>query len=222
MKATLNHNSNLITHVWDLCTEAYSRCGIRLSFPKGTPPEKTYQWRYIIGLVKKFEEWQFDEHLMRRFIEIIASYSKQINMSHKGLAIFHQKNILEVCYKKLLDENSVGEDRLSIIREAHNWLLARSAGGDVVKYLLYRGDLDAYCNLTIAFKSNKLPDYYLALSKYCMAAIMNLSSTHSSERSQLPSYYKLFEIRENFAKDRDLYNSARTILQFEGSGVHQR
>ncbi len=75
-------DSNRIKEVWLWCTEAYLRCGRKLSLPEGTDPAKTYQWRYVAAIAKKFEEWDLSDEAAQKFIGIAAQTAKQVIASN--------------------------------------------------------------------------------------------------------------------------------------------
>lgn len=201
-----------ILRVWGWCSDAYLQYGYRLTFPAKTDPVKTYQWRYTSALVKKFDEWNFDDETAQRFIDIAANYAKEINAVRKGLAIFHQGNILSVCYERLKGDQSQSSQVLESLSHIHNWLATKIGDKDPVECLLQRADM-SFCNLTKWYQASRISALYLACSKKCNRALIRLNQISAEERQLFPSTPKLYLLRHDFLRDRNNIISAKSVLQ---------
>ena len=206
---TTTIDTELNSQLWDWCTEAYLRNGIKLSFPKNTDYKKTYQWRYITSLASKIREWNLDEAATRQFVDIAINYAKTAGVLHKGLSVFHQSNMLQVCYDKLTEMNETSQTAVQMLGETHKWLLSRS-DGNLFDTLLYRARPTAFCNLTMWHQASKISKLYIAVSRTCARVLSNI--TGDAERGQLPSQVDLYNIRTSFATNIDNIRQTRRIL----------
>lgn len=191
-------SSDQIHEIWSLCSDAYLRHGRRLSFPKGTEPTKTYQWRYVTAIAKKFAEWDFDEPTAKRFLDIAINHSKQSGTIQKGMAIFLQSNILEICYNKLKAETTTDSKVIDSLVAIRKWLQQKAGSENLLSVLLDRRDSDSFCNLAIWFQASKISPLYLSLSKTCAQALARLNRDCPDERQLLPKQTKLYIIRDEF------------------------
>jgi len=196
--------------LWDYCRLAYSKYGIKLSFPANTDPTKTYQWRYLQALDKKCTDWGFNDDLIQTFIDIVASYAKSKGILCKGLAVFHQSNVLQICYNELQAREKADIQRGDVITAAHNWFLQQTAGSDPVKLMMRRARPEAYCNLTIWYKASKLPILYLSLCQPCCKAIRLLQGQMDEE--MLPSSVELYKVRYTYYNTDINLQHAQNIL----------
>jgi len=200
----------IIWKVWEWCSEAYIRYGRKLTFPANTDPIKTYQWRYVKSIAKKFDEWEFDEPTSRRFIDIAIERSKMLGIMHKGLAALHQGNLLDICYKILQEESSGNDQLIDSLVDSRKWVVGRVNGSDTIEILLDKSNPDAFCNLVKWHQASKLSELYLSLSKSCGRAIKKLENTN--ERKLLPSMARLYKIRNNFYQDVSNQKRSKEIL----------
>ena len=192
-------NEDTIQTVWDWCSDAYLRNGKRLSFPSNTDRKKTYQWRYARAIACKFAQWKFDNPTARKFIDIAVGHAKSIGVLHKGLAVLHQSNMMDVCYKKLQQQSEKNGQDLIVLTNMKKWF-DRTIGGDV-KVLLHRSAPGAFTNLTMWYKARRLSPLFLALSKSCTYALAKLHEQDPVERKMLPSLSKLFMLRSQVVDD---------------------
>lgn len=209
---TCDTTTDQVWKVWNWCSDSYLRHGIRLAFPKHTKPEKTYQWRYCRALVAKFGEWDFDDDTAVRFIDIAVKHAKNIGMLRKGLAIFHQSNMLHVVHDMLHAESMLYVQSLDTIGATHKWLRQQIGDGQPCEMLLRRSKAGALCNLAIWYHANKIPALYIALSKSCYRALATLEKQGMDERDQLPKATDLYRLRSDFVQDINNLKQARCIL----------
>ena len=201
---------NAIWQVWEWCSEAYIRYGRKLTFPANTDPIKTYQWRYVKSITKKFDEWEFDEPMARRFIDIAIERSKVLGIMHKGLAALHQGNLLDICHKILQEESSGNDQLIDSLADSKKWVIDRTSGDNTISILLDKSNPDAFCNLVKWYQASKLSELYLSLSKSCGRTIEKLENT--DERDLLPSATRLYKIRNHFYQDVSNQKRSKEIL----------
>lgn len=206
-------DSDRIEMIWSWCSDAYLQHGRRLSFPKGTDPTKTYQWRYVTAIAKKFAEWDFDEQTARRFLDIAVRHSKQTGTMQKGLAVFFQGNILDICYEKLQAESNSNSQTLDTLRHIRAWLQRKVGTRSLLDTLLDRDDPDGFCNLSVWVHASRISPLFLALSKSCAQALARLNLDYAEERGLLPKQTTLYILRDEFLRgDVENLTQAREIF----------
>jgi hypothetical protein len=201
--------------VWNWCCAVYSKHGRRLTFPAGTVPSNTYQWRYITAIARKFSEWNFDEATAQRFIDIAVQHSKAAGTMHKGLAALHQGNLLQLCYDKLLSESNQSNDKFEMLRRMHRWVLDRADGRELVAFMLKRETPRAPVNLAAWYCASKIDALYVALAAPCKQAISKLEISNSSDRALLPKRTELYLLRNDFMQDAENARQLKTAFAQE-------
>jgi len=201
-----------IQAVWDWCSEAYLRHGKRLTFPANTDRKKTYQWRYARAIANKFQQWDFDDQTARKFIDIAVNYAKQKGSLHKGLAVLHQSNMLDVCYKKLQEQSDKNGQELDVLASTKKWF-DQVTDGNTINILLHRADPRSFSNLTIWYRANRLSPLFLALSHSCTSALTRLQKDNPDERTMLPTAARLFSLRSKIVQDLNTFKQARRIFK---------
>lgn len=201
-----------VLNVWSWCSDAYLRHGRKLSLPAGTDPAKTYQWRYITAIARKFEEWELTDDAAQKFIDIAVRIAKEKGLLNKGLSVLHQANMLSLCYDRLLVESDTNAQNLDSLRHVRGWLLNKCDGRDLLETLLQRANYDGHCNLTLWYKATRISTLYLALSRACNRALARLNRDTPDERSYLPQATELWLIRDSFLKDDGNVSQARIIF----------
>jgi hypothetical protein len=207
---TLHITDEKVLETWNLCTEAYVRHGRKLEFPKHTIASKTYQWRYARSLAAKFDEWRFDQDTAKKFIDIALKHAKKSGTLHKGLAAFHQGNLLQICYDAVLREEQVGNQSLATLTAMKEWLDQQIQGQPIV--LLSRRTPRAFCNLVQWYQASRISPLFLALSRVCGRAMAKLGELDPVERTALPSVTELYRIRSEFLSDKGMSKQARVIF----------
>jgi len=198
--------------VWLWCQDAYAKHGCRLRFPKDTNPQKTYQWRYAARLAEKLEEWDFDEQTSKAFIELAVGYVKEHKLLRKGLSVFFQTNILQVCYDRIDDYCRGSVDKITVLERSRDFVDAKLHNRSRCNLLLDRSRLDEYANIVEWFESHKIGTLYLALSKSCASALAKLAESAPEQRGLLPSSADLFCLRSEIVNDDVERQKAEEIL----------
>lgn len=210
---TLNTSEERIWEIWDLCVSAYLQYGRKLSFPKHTDPHKTYQWRYIKALVAKIDEWEFDEETTKSFLNIAVRHTKERGLLNKGLAAFHQSNMLQICYDELQKSEDNNNQSISSLKLIRRWMDNTIGDQKPVPLMLKRRDPDAFCNIVLWYQASKLSPLYLSLSRSCGKAIAKLAKIDPHERLMLPKSTELYRIRTRFLADQTNKQQAQQILE---------
>lgn len=219
--------SNLITNsrvqqVYQWCSEIYSSNGHILRFPKNTNPCDTYQWRYLRSLASKFDELDLSDEDCRKFIEIIIKYAKNNGLTSKGLAIFQQSNIIDVCYDSLVKMQNNSECTLSSLSSMKTWLDSKISDNDPVRVLTDRKNINGLCNITTWYESSKISDLFFALSRCCGRAYSRLNEMNSADCDFLPNQSKCYIIRAKVTQDSNFVQRAKQIFGNDWRNVCQR
>lgn len=197
---------------WKWCQEAFAINGMKLVFPKNTNPQKTYQWRYVTRLACKIDEWGLDKPTAKAFINIAVGYFKEKNLLHKGLSIFLQDNMMDICYDRMQKHSAKTNDRIIRLKAIHKFITSKYNNKSPISVLLNRESFDGPRNIVRWYKSNGINDMYLAMSMVCTEALSKLTITAPDERDSLPSESELYCLANNFLKDDDFRSRAKTIL----------
>lgn len=201
--------------VYSICQEEFIKYGYRVKFPANTDPHKTYQWRYLEKLCKNLEQWDFDEGTARVFINSVAEYAKSKKLLHKGLSIFHQSNVLQICYNKVTKIQDNRTQRLETIQSIHNKLHVRCGSRPPLKVLSERGGLGCDYNIVKWYLNGDLNDLYLSVSEPCLKAITIVAQKDNEQRRMLPQDSKIFGIWVAVSEDYDFKRELKAILGSE-------
>jgi hypothetical protein len=197
---------------WKWCQEAFAENGIKLTFPKNTNPQKTYQWRYITKLTQRIDEWELDRATAKAFIYFSVSYMKEKKLLHKGLSVFFQGNMADVCYDRMQKQLTNADHNLERIRNAHTFVMSRCNNKSAVALFLNRESFGKLRNIVRWYKSGDITDAYLATSLACTEALSKLSVIAPNERDLLPTESELYCVAIRLTKDGDFRPKAKAIL----------
>lgn len=167
--------------------------------PPNTDFKKTYSWRYVASISKKFIEWELDEDLCKRFLRLALSKSSTMKLRAKGLAILHQSNILQETYDELVKDIRHYDQQLEIFKKSHEWLNKFAADGDKYKALIKRQSIASLPAMVQWYQAQKLSAPYIAYSVQCSKAYVHLAA-NKSYKSMLPSPSDLYKLRYELPK----------------------
>lgn len=193
--------------VWELCHDIYMNHGVKLSLPANTDRTRTYQWRYVTLLASKFDGWGFGHEMAERFLEIVVVYAKKRKLSNKGLSVFCQSNVLDVCLKTLKTELEIGDGEVYGLVRSHEWL---NGTGATVQDLVKCERYGAHTNLVKWYRAGKITDLFLSLSRTAGKAIRRLPE---DEREHLPTSVRLYLMRDHFLMQPENRKRALAILK---------
>lgn len=212
VKTTIDEFDDRTMKIWDWCSSYYLRYGRRLSFPKNTDIRKTYQWRYVTAISKKFMEWDFDNETSMKVLQLAISHSHNAGTLQKGLTAILQNNIIDICLKELKIESDSDSRLIGSLKSMNSWFSRKLGDKDYFRMLLEREDEDALCNFTNWYQSSLLSPLYISLSKSCMAALSVLTGNYEMERELLPTNACLYLLRSEFTLNKNNVSSARDIF----------
>ena len=191
-------------YVW--CQDAFSAVGRRLQFPKGTDQRKTYQWRYLNNLALKVASFGFDDAAAKFFIQVIAEYAKDHRLLDKGLAIFCQSNILDICRKQLDVRQKALEQQLQRLQFVVDWMHT----SDGRRQMTFRANPDASPNLVEWYRSGHVNNIFIAFSKSASAAYSELRPKYSES---LPTQQDIYLLRMRLSENLDFMRKAKALLR---------
>ena len=210
---------DMTMRTWKWCQTAFALRGRKLTFPKHTDPRKTYQWRYAARLARQIEEWDFDDETAKAFIGSAVDYVNEKRLLHKGLSVFFQSNMLDICYERMQKHAFKVASRIEQLRSARDFVVTRYAGRPLVGVLLSRDSFDKFRNVVQWFETGRINILYLALSIGCTSALAKLAIIAADERSLLPAESELYCLAIDFVKDEELQSQAKTILGNDWRGL---
>jgi hypothetical protein len=197
---------------WKWCQEAFAQHGIKLTFPKNTNPQKTYQWRYVTKLACKLDEWGLDRATAKAFINFTVGYVKEKKLLHKGMSVFFQDNMMDVCYSRMRKHSSSACSKIVRFQKVHEFITTKCHSRSKTATLLNRESFDKMRNIVIWYKTGDITSQYLALSAACTEALSKLAIVAPDERSLLPTESELYCLAVNLMKDGDFRSKAKAIL----------
>ena len=197
---------------WKWCQEAFALHGVRLAFPKNTNPQKTYQWRYVTKLAHRIDEWGLDRSTAKAFINFAVGYVKEKKLLHKGMSVFFQNNMIDICYDRM-KKHSIGTcSRIQRLNEAHKFITTRCNNHPTVGVLLSREAFDKLRNIVRWYQSGDITSVYLAISVACTTALSKLAIVAPNERNLLPLESELYCLAIELSKDDNFRTQVRIIL----------
>ena len=177
-----------IIQVYGWCKDAFRQHNRTLTFPKNTDPKKTYNWRYITSLAAKIDDLKLDDLTAQYLILSVADYANEMKLFNKGLSIYFQSNVIEICLNKLNKEDSANKKLIGSIRDSYCWLKEKIAK-DGTNILNIKQNLDANPNIVRWHRDGFITTDILSLSKMCQRALSKLSNNH---RILLPKDTELY------------------------------
>lgn len=155
-----------------------------IRFPQNTPPEKTYKWRYLTAFVCKIDEWEITDDVAFDIIDEMVRIAVRRGMIKKGLALLHaDKLLIEAC-----DNAKVAQETHASEMERFKQDYELVSNGD----LMHKDNPKSLPNIVKWYMQGKLSRTYLATSKRCHEAMMQLKPI---ERAMLPNGKDLLSTR---------------------------
>lgn len=181
--------------LWQLSVDAFAKYNIVLKLPMHTDKRKTYQWRYLAKMNQNFKKWKLAEEEIKQFLSIAVEYAKKNRIAFKGLSLFHQNNILKVCYDRLVARLEQRKRTLKSLRDMQRWFKEQVADRDAIAVCLERNGRFSLCNLAKWYQSSKINPLFMALNKPCMIA---MDMVEDLDKALLPSKAELVLARQEF------------------------
>lgn len=167
-----------------------TKAGKGFQWPKAKDPTKTYSYRYFKSFINKCKnEYDLNLEECKLVIRSIVKYAKRRGILGKGISIISKSDTIEICFKDVQSEIEKMKYTLSGIEKSNNYL---DGVDDRVAFLKKKENRHAFPNMISMRESLELSDGFIALSRSCIKAIMELSD---EDRSQLPSLKELFVIK---------------------------
>jgi hypothetical protein len=189
---TVCTDSRRVATIWLWCRDAFAEYGHKLTFPKGTDPRKTYQWRYAENLTAKFKQWEFDDQTIKFFIRCAVEYAKNNGLLRKGMSVLCQKNLLQVCYNDIESKCASEKSMLSSIEFSNTFLDNQAGNLSRHQILLGRGTKLDLFNIVRWHGDGTLSRLFLSMSRSCTIALEDVAVIEPNQRLLLPSRAELF------------------------------
>ena len=142
-----------------------------------------------------FKKWNLNKQEIAKFLEIAVKYAKHNRIAFKGLSLFHQNNILQICYDRLKAIIAQRNRIARSLKQMQSWFNDQIAEADPVEVCLRKSSKNAMCNLAKWYQSSKINPLFMALSRPCMIAVDMVGDT---DRSLLPTKAELVLARQDF------------------------
>jgi hypothetical protein len=131
---------------------------------------------------------------------------------HKGLSVFFQGNMMDVCFDRMQKHTASSSNRLTQLSTVHKFINDRCNGKSAVALLLNRESFGKLRNIVRWYKSGDITEAYLAMSVACTEALSKLAIVAPHERILLPTESELYCLAVNLMKDGDFRAKAKSIL----------
>lgn len=184
-----------LDELWQSCVDAFAQYNIVLKLPKHTDRHKTYQWRYLKKMNENFKKWRLSADEVRQFLAIAVQYARYNRIAFKGLSLFHQNNILQMCYDRLKEKKDKRQRIVKNLKSMKLWFDQQIDGKDPLAVCLHKTSKNAMCNLAKWYQASKINPLFMALTKPCM---MVLDMVGDTDKSLLPSKAELVLARTDF------------------------
>jgi hypothetical protein len=206
----LNTEFDTVEKVWAWCQDSFKKHKVNISFPKDTDRTKTYQWRYASRLVRRIEEWEFDDNTARAFIDAVVGYARDNHLLRKGLAAFFQGNVLQICYDRLGEREEIVDAKATRLAESKRFVDAHSGGESIVEVLVGRNS--TRFNIVEWYEIDKISKLYLATSRACTVALARLKKLDDGQRELLPTASELLSLCSDVSTDQSFSRKLALIL----------
>lgn len=187
--------------IFKYCQDAFRRGGINVAFPKGTDPEKTYKWRYLVNFAEKISEFEASDEAISRIIDAIVEYAIKHKQLHKGLTLLANDRVLELCTKNAAAVNNRQSELINRLKSDATLFNNEDP--------MYKVGLHGLPNIVKWYMQGVITRTYLAVSRRAHESMLKLSQV---ERSMMPKHDELVRIRSSIASDHRLKSNILVAL----------
>jgi hypothetical protein len=201
-----------VFELYQLFRQAMQRHGKMISFPKKTDPTKTYSWRYLVNFLEKVDELELGDEILPRIVDAVVAHAKQHDLLHRGIAVLDQKNLFDVCYAKFERDARSEDNLITEIRKSYDFIRKQQKqcpDRSVTQLLSQRSSARAYANIVSWHKAGYITLGYIAVSKACRRALVELQ-TH--ELTLLPAPRELLKLKIRLIMDKEIAAELRTFM----------
>lgn len=189
--------------VFCICQDIYKAYGINLQFPKARDVKKTYQYRYLVAICKKFLAWNLDLPEIKRFLAIAIGNSFKHKTIKKGLSALHQKNLLQISYEQLISYDNTMSQTEKVTNAALDFIRSYCSNGDPRALLTRRENIRSNMVLTSLYQAGKINVEFLSINDLCRTITMEAISRDMQDKMFLPTLGKIYSINSNLSSNKD-------------------
>lgn len=177
----------------------------RSAIPKNTPIEKSYQWRYIQKFLNNMEDvnWETVKKIIYFAIEYAKEHQNRTMLS-RGLWILTKNDIVDIAYKKALEEYNSKTQEINRIKESYKF--AKNNNFDFLSCKVDGG----FPNIILWYEQGYISDTYIAMSESCRKTILELDKT---DLAMLPSRESLSKRRIKCLIDNSMKKLIKNIMR---------
>lgn len=216
----MNTLSNIIDPnlVFSYCQDIYKEYNFDLRFPKSRDIKKTYQYRYLLAICKKFSAWGLDVNEVKRFLRIAINNSFKHKTIKKGLSALHQKNLLEISYEQLISA-SVDKSQAAATADMVLVYLIKLCGVETPDLFLRRRDsIKSNMVITNLFQAGKISVEFMAVNDICRKIVLSAIDDDLQDAMFLPTLGKLYKINTESLSNKGKFTNFNNIKKW-GSSV---
>lgn len=168
--------------------EAMVKAGRGFEWPQAKDLRNTYQYRYFSAFLTKCREKDLDLEVAKEVVKSLVSYAKSKKILNKGAALLARGDVVEICIKNIERDVREVDSFVDSLRTNHGNIKGDSVD-EKKRFLLRKPHRHGMSNLVSMRLSGKLSDSYIAVSKPCMKAFLELDD--KDEMLTIVEYFKL-------------------------------
>ena len=215
----MNTLSNIIDPhiVFGYCQDIYKEYHFDLRFPKSRDVKKTYQYRYLLAICKKFHAWGLEIHEVQRFLRIAINNSFKHKTIKKGLSALHQKNLLEISYEQLISTNA-NKKQASSAADMVLEYLTKFCGIETPSTVLRRREnIKSNMVITNLYQAGKISVEFMAINDICRKIVIGAIDDEAQDVMFLPTLGKLYKINMESLSNKDKFSNFDNIKKWGSS-----
>lgn len=148
------------------------KAGKGFKFAKAKDITDTYHYRWFNSFVDKCYRNGLDLDGAKEVVRSMVVFAKDNGILNKGAALLSRSDIIDVCIRKIEKDDQDIDEHLITIKES----LSTIDVNNPVRMLIKKQHRHGSHNIVLLRDRNKLPDFFISLSKSCMKAVCELKS----------------------------------------------
>lgn len=201
-----------INRVYNILRGKMKGYGRNVSLPINTDPKKTYSWRYLSNFVDRLDKESIPDEYIPDVIDAILRHAKRNKLLGRGFAVLNKIDIMPLVVNKLHNDEKVKKIKEENILQTSRFLLEKrqNTSKSLLELLTERRHCDAYTNMTCWYDQGLLKVEYIALSRACRKAMIQMKP---NERTIFPGTLELMKLRLLLLSDKELARIAQNELK---------
>jgi hypothetical protein len=200
--------------VFSYCQDIYKEYNFDLRFPKSRDVKKTYQYRYLLAICKKFTAWGLDGNEVKRFLRIAINNSFKHKTIKKGLSALHQKNLLEISYEQLISASTDKKQAASTAEMVLAYLVKFCGIEAPESVLRRRENIRSNMVITNLYQAGKISVEFMAVNDICRKIVIGAIDGEEQDAMFLPTLGKIYKINTESLSNKDKFTNFDNIKKW--------